>query len=207
MAKSKRKDEIVAAALDELGRKGLEGFSMASLARRVGLVPSGLYRHFSGKEEILDAVVASIGERLKGLAERVRVADKGALESLRSLLLAHVELIRTRSGIPRVMFAEVIFGAGGALRSQGRDVVEGYLEAVSGLIRDGQVHGEIRPELDPATLSVMFLGLIQPLAVLWELTDGAIDVTAQARRSWEVFCEAVQVRPPAGKPKRGRKRE
>ena len=207
MARAKRKEEIVAAALDELGRKGLEGFSMASLARRVGLVPSGLYRHFSGKEEILDAVVASIGARLSGLAERVRAADKGPLASLRSLLLAHVELIRTRSGIPRVMFAEVIFGAGGALRSQGRDVVEGYLEAVSRLIRDGQVHGEIRPELDPANLSVMFLGLIQPLAVLWELTDGAIDVTAQARRSWEIFREAVQERSPTGTPKRGTQSE
>ena len=37
---------------------------MAALARRVGLVPSGIYRHFKNKDEILAAVFDRVEERL-----------------------------------------------------------------------------------------------------------------------------------------------
>lgn len=191
-ASPERREQIIQAALEELGKRGLDGLSMGALARRVGLVPSGLYRHFSGKEEILDAVVASIGDRLQGHLQVAGQGGRGPLETLRGLLVAHVSMIRADTGIPRVMFGEVIFGAGGGLHAQGRAVVEGYLAAIQELVIQGQGAGEIRPGLDPETLAVMFLGLIQPLAVLWELTDGAVDVTACARRSWQVFEGAIR---------------
>ncbi|MBZ5617767.1 MAG: TetR/AcrR family transcriptional regulator [Acidobacteriia bacterium] len=37
---------------------------MARVARRVGLVPSAVCRHFEGKDELLDAVLELIRERL-----------------------------------------------------------------------------------------------------------------------------------------------
>ena len=37
---------------------------MARLARRVRPVPPGVYRHFEGKDEVLDAVLEMIRERL-----------------------------------------------------------------------------------------------------------------------------------------------
>lgn len=192
MARTKRRDEILEAALDELGRRGLEGLSMAGLARRVGLVPSGLYRHFDSKEELLTDAIASIGDRLGSLAKEARSGPGGTLEVLERLLLAHVKLIRTRSGIPRVMFGEVVFGARGALRDRGQEVVEGYLGVVAELFRQGLERSEIRAPSDPRTLAILFLGLIQPLAILWELSDGGVDVTAQARRSWEVFAHGLR---------------
>ncbi|NIQ01450.1 MAG: TetR family transcriptional regulator, partial [Nitrospinaceae bacterium] len=52
-----RKDQILQAALGLVATQGLQGLNMAALARRVGLVPSALYRHFKGRDEILDAVI------------------------------------------------------------------------------------------------------------------------------------------------------
>jgi len=41
-------------------------------------------------------------------------------------------------------------------------------------------------------LSVMFLGLVQPAAILWHVSDGGFDVTRQADRAWRVFREVIQ---------------
>lgn len=57
-----QRDEILARACDLYLEKGLEGFSMRSLAREVGVTAPALYRHFDGKEDVLLAV---LGEAFK----------------------------------------------------------------------------------------------------------------------------------------------
>ena len=52
-----RRDQIAEAALSLVASEGLRRLSVAAVAQRVGLVPSGLYRHFKSKDEILKAVM------------------------------------------------------------------------------------------------------------------------------------------------------
>jgi hypothetical protein len=40
----------------------------------------------------------------------------------------------------------------------------------------------------------MFLGLVQPAAILWQLSDGGIDVTKHAERAWQIFSDAIRAR-------------
>jgi AcrR family transcriptional regulator len=51
-------------ALELIGEHGVSGLSMAELARRVGLVTSGLYRHYESKAALVTAVIERIGQRL-----------------------------------------------------------------------------------------------------------------------------------------------
>ncbi|HEY6572448.1 MAG TPA: helix-turn-helix domain-containing protein, partial [Candidatus Eisenbacteria bacterium] len=57
LATEVRRDQIAAAALQIIAAHGVRGLSLAAVARRVGLVPSAIYRHFAGKDEILDATL------------------------------------------------------------------------------------------------------------------------------------------------------
>ena len=66
-----RREQIVQAALSLIGTHGLRRLSVASLARRIGLVPSALYRHFKGKDDVIEAVLQHIRD---GLQENVRTA-------------------------------------------------------------------------------------------------------------------------------------
>ena len=51
-----RKDQIVRAVLDLISRHGLKALNVAAVAAEIGLVPSALYRHFKGKEEMVGVV-------------------------------------------------------------------------------------------------------------------------------------------------------
>ena len=46
-----RRQQIAEAALTLVADRGLNRLSVAAVVRRVGLVPSGIYRHFKSKEE------------------------------------------------------------------------------------------------------------------------------------------------------------
>lgn len=61
------KERILAAALDLFSKNGYAGTNIRELSASLGLVKSGLYKHFASKEEIwnalLDQMIAYYGER------------------------------------------------------------------------------------------------------------------------------------------------
>ena len=68
------KERILTAALEMFSQKGYEGTNIRELAASLGLVKSGIYKHFESKEEIwdalLDRMIAYYGERF-GSAEHL----------------------------------------------------------------------------------------------------------------------------------------
>lgn len=52
------RETIVQEALRAIDRDGAQSLSMRSLAHHLGVVPMALYRHVSGREDLLEAVVA-----------------------------------------------------------------------------------------------------------------------------------------------------
>ena len=89
-----RQEQLAQAALSLITTRGLKGLSVARVARRVGLVPSAVYRHFEGKDELLDAVLELIRERLNANVVQASQDATDALQVLRRLVMAHVRLIR-----------------------------------------------------------------------------------------------------------------
>ena len=51
------KERILAAALDMFSQKGYEGTNIRELAASLGLVKSGIYKHYESKEEIWNALL------------------------------------------------------------------------------------------------------------------------------------------------------
>ena len=113
-----RREQIVEAALELLARQGIKRLSVGAVARRIGVVPSAVYRHFRGKEEILSAAVGRMGDRLLENVLKAGSAEENAVERLRRILGFHVNPIRFRGG-----------EADGAVRVSGNnDVVTGGRE-------------------------------------------------------------------------------
>lgn len=187
---------ITREALSLLAEHGLHGVSVAELAERVGLVPSGIYRHFKSKDDIIDSVFDLVRERLVTNVREVSEETIDPMERLSRILHRHLALIRQNPAIPRLVFSEGIFSEQGQRKAKVRQIVEGYLRAVAEIIRHGQQAGAIRADLDPSTAAVMFLGLIQPLIIISQVTDGEFDVDLHMRRAWPIFSEAIQKREP-----------
>lgn len=187
-----RQEQIAQAALSVVANHGLKALSVGAVARRVGLVPSAIYRHFKNKDEVLDAAIGQIGWRLSENVAATLQETRNPLERLHHLLLRHVEQIRENRAIPRIIFSEDAYSGHPERRSKIFRIIQGYLASVGEIIREGQQQGQIRSELDPECLALLFLGMFQPAGILWHLTDGGFDVTRHATRAWRVFVAAIR---------------
>lgn len=187
-----RQQQITRAALDMASTQGLKGLSMAGIARRVGLVPSALYRHFNNKDEVVDGVLDLIRDRLLSNVEAVRNETREPMGQLRRLLIRHAQLIVENKGIPRIVFFEDIYTGHPERKARAYKMITDYLDEVAEIVRKGQQERRIRHDIDPGTASMMFLGIVQPAAVLWHMSDGAFDVMRHVEGAWKAFVAAVQ---------------
>jgi AcrR family transcriptional regulator len=186
-----RKQQIAQAALSLVSSHGLKGLNMAGVAGRVGLAPSAVYRHFKNKDQVIDAILDLIRERLLKNVKAVTEETPAPLERLRRLLMSHVDLIRRNQGILRVVFSEEVMNGPPQRKARVQATVETYLGAVAEIVRQGQEEGVIQSELSPGSVSVAFLGMIQPAAILWHLSGGGFDLTGHAERAWQIFLGGI----------------
>ena len=187
-----RQEQIIQAAMNLIASRGLKGLSMAALANRIGLVPSAIYRHFKSKDDILDMILDFIQERL---LTNIRITCKETsepMERLQRILKRHVETLRENRAIPRIIFTEDVFSGNPKRKNKVYGIVNGYLEGLNKIIRDGQEKGQIRSDMDSKTVALMFLGMIQPGAILWFLSDGKFDISKHSEKNWNVFREAIR---------------
>lgn len=68
-----RKKEIIAAAIQELARHGVNGSTVRCIAASAGVTEGAIYRHFASKEELCDEaysqIVAEMAEQKKEILE------------------------------------------------------------------------------------------------------------------------------------------
>ncbi len=187
-----RQEQIIEAAMNLIASRGVKGLSMAALANKIGLVPSAIYRHFKSKNDIMDMILDFIQEKL---LTNIRITCKETSESmdrLQHILNRHVETLRENRAIPRIIFTEDVFNGNPKRKNKVYGIVNGYLGGLNKIIRDGQKKGQIRSDMDSKTVALMFLGMIQPGAILWFLSDGKFDISKHSEKNWNVFREAIR---------------
>lgn len=78
-----RRNEILDAAEELFGSKGFDQTSTNDILDRVGIARGTLYYHFRSKEEILDAMIARMADRL--IAEAAKMAEDRSVPLLERL--------------------------------------------------------------------------------------------------------------------------
>lgn len=198
-----RRDQIAQAVMELAAADGAASVSVGAVARRIGVAPSALYRHFPSKDAMVSATLARMAERMVANLERARADSAGPLEALERLLQLQVDTIRASRGLPFVLLGE---GLGGtpAHRAQFLAALQRFRGRVAGLIREAQAAGAVRRDLPAANLAVTFIGLYVPPAILWNLTRGRFDIAAQVRRAWTAFHDGIRA-PGATAPRASRR--
>lgn len=196
-----RQEQILHAALDTIGELGVRGLSVGEVARRVGLVPSALYRHFPGKDDLIAGLLDRVRANLLRFVAETRAETGDSVECLRRLLLRHLRFVGKHSALPRLIFSDEVASANPEHRERIRGILDGYLSEVQKVIRAGQKAGTIRADLKPAALARLYLGLIQPAVLMWRMSDGAFDLERHAEEGWSLYSTLIarSPRPPLSK--------
>lgn len=186
-----RQEQIIEAALELIGAEGVNALSIAGIAERVGIVPSALYRHFKSKDDVLEAVLELLRKRLLVIVAQTRKESSEAVQRLKSLLNRHASMLSENRAIPHVVFSDGIYTGHPERKAKVAQLITGYIDKIKEIVEEGQQEGTIREDVVPMTVAIMFLGMILPAAVLWNVSEGRFDMIAHVENAWQSFARCI----------------
>lgn len=187
-----RKEEIVQAALQVLGNKGVSSLTIAAIAETARMSEANLYRHFSGKKEIFAAVAGFIGAEVMGKAAAIAGGSRKPLEKLETIFFSHIALISEHPGVPRFVFSDDIHLRYREVAETLAGHIGAYVQTITGIIAAGIAEDEFQPELAPRETAVTLLGMVQMTALRWTMSNASFELKPEAEKLWKNFARMLQ---------------
>jgi AcrR family transcriptional regulator len=180
---AERKTMIIVSARDLIARSGYSAISMEDVATAVGITPGALYRHFSGRAELLNAVSTHVLDRFINSGEQALLEDRNGAIGTNEMLTAVVQdTVKLGLDEPTLLMAYGRGLAAGMLGVGERDLLSVWQKASEG-------------EIDRVRLVVRQPALMAALA-----TIAGRSATVAAPRRADLLTEAslaVLLAPPS----------
>jgi AcrR family transcriptional regulator len=155
------KEKIFDAAVDLFAEKGYDGVSIRDIGRAVGVTEGAVYKHFSGKEEILESIFAYVEDKIypptpeasiDALVESLSFRE--ILESMPGAMMADPRLTK----ITRIMIIEMYHNE--KIRNYvRRELFERPVDETAVLFKKLMEKGKIKA-CDPRALSTLFISYL-----------------------------------------------
>jgi AcrR family transcriptional regulator len=181
-----RREQVVEAALRIIARKGVGGLTTAAIAREAGMSEANLYRHFTGKDDVLAATLESVGSRIGQNFENAFGTEVRVPEQFRTFFRLQLELMDGNRGIPRFMFSEELHGKK-ALRERILTTMYRFVDRMAAAVKDGQKRGEVASDIDPRITVLMFVSMVQGLVFRWSLSGFSFSLAREGMKLWDQF--------------------
>lgn len=186
-----RKRQIAEAALSIMTEEGFDKISIESVAHRVGLTPSGIYRHFAGRDEVLDAVLPVLGVRMQDMLVQAEQASPLAIEKLHFFFLALLSNIYAQRTLPEVMLSAEYFRNRQERRAALFDIVSVMRRYVCEKIAEGQAAHHIARDIDPDAFWLLMFGAVRAAMIYWTLSEKLYDVEAHGASTWQALARLL----------------
>jgi AcrR family transcriptional regulator len=191
LSTKERKEQIAIAILEIIGNEGLDNLSMPALAKRLDIVPSALYRHFSSKEEMISAGLDLLKLKIMDVFDRHEADSDNALEPLKRFLDLHRQFFHITTVFPRIAFSLADNETFDLRRQRMQKFHDTVLERISATLEKGRRNGQLRKNLDTSAAALSFWGILVSSTLRWFITGGNFDVEAYKKEAWDMFVRAV----------------
>ncbi len=167
-----RREQILRAAEQVIGRKGFSDSSIADITTAAGTALGTFYIYFASKEEIFRELVAEMGRRTRAVLAQVTSSAGGRLEAERQGIEAFLRFVAERPELYRIV-EEARFVDPPAYEAYFRTFAEGYRAQLA----RAEAEGEIRAG-DAEVRAWALMGMAKALGERYVLWSDAAPGTA-----------------------------
>ncbi len=184
------KQEIVRKAAPLFNQKGYAGTSLSDLMDATGLQKGGIYRHFSGKEELATEAFdyswqKAVTGRLEGVENVLNSVDR-----LKKMVDNFVDMRAglVPGGCPLMNTAIEADDGNTVLRNRARKALQGWIARLSRIAAAGIHKHEIYSRMEPRKLSEWIIGSLEGALLISRLQKDS-EPLHNARRNLHEYLE------------------
>lgn len=187
-----RRAMTVETVVDLAAEQNPSDITTAAIAKRMGLTQGALFRHFPTKDDILQAVMEWVAQRLLARVHQAAQSASSPLVALEAVFMAHIDFVVQHPGVPRMLFGELQRPEETAPKRLAQTLIRRYGEYLHRILEDGKQQGELDAAVDVDAASLLFIGSIQGL-VMQSLLAGQVEsIRRDAPRVFALFCRGIR---------------
>src|ERR1700685_2967622 len=157
------RERLLRAASREIYRTGFQSASLDTILSSAGVTKGALYHHFENKEALGYAVVEEV------TARNVRRTWVQPLRSVKDPIDALIGIVRDIPDRPGDVcggcelnnLAQEMSPLDAGFRKRLEIIFDAWREAAASVLRDGQIHGSVRRDVEPANAAGLLIAMVE----------------------------------------------
>lgn len=196
--KTKKKEEIILAALKVFSEKGLSNSTIKEIAERAGIGKGTIYEYFTDKSEIIHSAFFYFQKFFEVDMGIILLSKENGAIKLRNLMRSILSIIKSENNnYLDLMFdfwAEGIKGhEKGVMLAEMNKFYKSYRKLFEDVLREGIKDGSIRKDIDPFETSSIIIGTLDGVMVQWILDKKVIDLKNIEKNLLNLILKGVGV--------------
>lgn len=187
-----RRAVTVEAVVKLAAERNPSDITTAAIAQHMGLTQGALFRHFSSKDAILQAVMSWVKECLLDRIDKAADPALSPVAALESVFFAHIEFVCEFPGVPRLLFEELQRPGATLPKQVVQSLLQRYSEKLARLLEEGKQRGELDEALDVGAAVVLFIGTIQGLVMQSLLAGDVAHIRRNAPGTFAIYLRGVR---------------
>jgi len=188
---SKRQYEILMKSIELIAEKGIQNLTIKNLSQKIGISEPAIYRHFKNKLEILKAVL-ELFKRESIESFDIQEKEEYSIKKLEEIFMEHINKFNENPYIAFVIFSEEFFMNNSDLQTLITEIMSYSINRIKKIIKDGQERGEIRGDIEPENLTLIFFGGLRLLVKEWSQNGFNEDLLKKGESYIKTFIKILK---------------
>lgn len=185
------RQRLVRAALELFTTQGYHSTTTPQIARKAGIAEGTIYRHFAGKQQLLNELYRGAARWATQLVREAETASNAPRDRLARLAELLVDGAGREPGVVRLFFFQDLATL---LDEKSRDAGREFRGALESAVAQGKADGSVRAGgvdvLAAAWLGVLRVALERVLAREWGVASSGVRLCTEA--AWDAIQAATE---------------
>jgi TetR/AcrR family transcriptional regulator, fatty acid metabolism regulator protein len=163
-----KRERILDAAVRVFARKGFHATRISEVAKAAGVADGTIYLYFKSKDTLLVSLFEHRVQRLLTFLETELRGAGSAPEKLKRIVEVQLGLLERERDLAEVVTV-ILRQSTKLMKEYAVPKFTAYLDAIAGVIAEGQAAGELRKDVSPHLAARAIFGALDGIALTWAL--------------------------------------
>lgn len=167
-----------------------ERITTAELARAVGVSEAALYRHFTGKARMFEALLEFIEESLFTRINRILAEEANVARRVHDILFLVLGFAEKNPGMARILYGDILTGETERLRRRVAQIYDRLETQLKQMLREAELTGG--PTSPPAETAAILVAFIGGRIAHFVRSEFAVSPVQGWERQWVLLSRALE---------------
>lgn len=173
---TERQIEIIQSAGKIITEGGVSSLTTKNLSREMKFTESALYRHFSGKEAIIKALLQYLTDDMESRLSAFQGDASAPLEKLKFIFLSQLHFFAQKPFFVGVIFPESLFKEDEEIKQGVKKIMATRMSHLLPTITACQQLDLLRKDLSAEETAHIMMGSFRLLTQQWQFSDFSFDI-------------------------------